>query len=59
VELEPVGPAVVLHDEVSFLLRRDTEDPAERDVYNPKVALAVERWALEEAFDRGSLAVRI
>jgi hypothetical protein len=59
VELEAVGPAVVLHDEVPFLLRRDAEDAAKRDVHNPEVALAVERWALEEAFDLGSLAVGI
>src|SRR5262249_47102995 len=59
VELEAVRPAVVLHDEVPFLLRRDAEDAAERDVHDPEVALAIERRALEEAFDLGSLAVGI
>jgi hypothetical protein len=59
VELEAVGPAIILHDEVPFFLRRDAEDPAEWDVHDPEVALAVERRALKEAFDLSSLAVGV
>jgi hypothetical protein len=59
VELEPVRPAVILHDELPIHLRRDAEDAPEGDVHEPQVALTVERRALEEALHLRALAVRV
>src|SRR5688572_1240457 len=58
-DLEAVRPAVVLRCEIPIALRADAENPAERDVHAPEVALAVEGRTLEEAVDQGALAVGI
>src|SRR5688572_29898152 len=59
VKLEPVGPAVVLDDQLPILLRRDAENATEGNVHDPEVAVAVERGPFEEAFDLRALAVGI
>src|SRR6266571_1487104 len=59
VDLEPVRPAVVLHDQIPLSLRVDAEDAPERNVHAPQVPLAVERGAFEETVHGRALPVGI
>jgi hypothetical protein len=59
VKLQPVRPAVVLDDQLPFIFRGDAENTAERNVHDPEVSGAVERWAFEEAFHLRALAVGV
>src|SRR5262249_40907273 len=59
VDLEPVRPAVVLHDQLPLAPWVDAEDAPERDVDAPQVALPIERGTLQEAVDLRAAAVRI
>ena len=52
VDLQPVGPAVVLGDQVALACGRQPEHPAERNVDEIQVAGAVERRSFEEAVHR-------
>src|SRR5665213_3159035 len=50
-DLQAVGPAVILDDELAFELRRQAEDAAERDVDEIEIAVAVEARPFEERID--------
>src|SRR5207247_5598464 len=59
VDLQPVRPAVVLHDQLPFPFRVDPEYAPEGNVHAPQVPVAIERGTFEKAVDLSSAPVGV
>ncbi len=59
VDLQPVRPAVVLHDQLPFPFRVDPEYAPKGNVHAPQVPVAIERGTFEKAVDLSSAAVGV
>jgi hypothetical protein len=57
-DFHAVGPAVILHGELPFTLGVDPEYPAEGDVDDPQITVAIEARSLEETLDFHAAAIR-
>jgi len=57
VKLEPVGPAIVLDDQIPFTGGRNAKNPPKGNIHHPQVAIGIEAGPFEKTVN--ILAVQI